>query len=214
MLVNGAVAKRTSARHGNTCLAVPPQQCAEEVVRSTHSTCALIGYAVVCQSRRRDADGGLVQIFNLCAHLLHDAQADGNIADIRYVLQNTGLIAEQNSRNQGNRCILCSADFYFSRQAMPAVNDKFIQFRLSFVCTSANVRGNRLRGSPFSAAVIPFMNLPRPTVPPQNPRHTSGSDCRHTVPLSRWTSVPQYKVYCWHQFLYHWQFEWQCPDPR
>ena len=133
VLIDGAIAQRTSTRHGNSCLSKTAKQCTQEIIGSTHSSCTFIRHAKIFQSICMNPNGSRIEVFHTGTHFIQNMETDGNIADIRYILQNTRFVTQQDSRNQCNCCIFCAANFYFSGQTPSAVNHILIQLILSFV---------------------------------------------------------------------------------
>ncbi|MPN18191.1 hypothetical protein SDC9_165549 [bioreactor metagenome] len=50
-----------------------------------------------------------------------------NIADIRYVFNTAGAVNQYGGGYNGDRCVLCAADFHFTLELVAASDDILVQ---------------------------------------------------------------------------------------
>ena len=127
VLIDGTNAEVTATGKGDLGVMKTSEQRAQKVVGRTHA-------AHIFADRLTGADGSGVDIKRVLidaahhrAHILEDRRDQGNVGDIRYILDAAGLVTEHHGGDNRDRRVLGAADSDFTVERFTAVDYDLFQ---------------------------------------------------------------------------------------
>ena len=128
VLVDGAGAKVAAAGHGHLRLAEAGEQRTQEIIAGAHLAGQIVRHIGAADVGGVDLVGVPVQHLDLGTQDAQDLQADGHIADVGQVLDDTDVPGQNGGRQDAHSRIFGTRNGDLTVQGLTARNNKFFQF--------------------------------------------------------------------------------------